>query len=326
MQRLKKVLKAIAIVIFLVVISMPLYLSYWRNANTIATFSDFYEPKNISFGEMYWKDGNIGSVKIPKTALFIKVFVNDINKPFYMQFDTGTPTTVFYGKTLATLQKKYKTLIPSYDVDSMPFVKNVTLSITKTVLTANKIAVLPKMGNSVIDTTFTIIGTIGFDSFVDRTLILNFKNNKIAITNQSIQEISPHPNIIKDASVNKFPLLIPAKLDSKKIRFFYDSGSSLFTILTSTNNLTQLKSSSKIDTLCCIQNWDKQLPVYRKKINSLVSIGTIDKTSNYVYSIEKMDIADYFPKWFLYGITGNKFFENQIVIIDNKHNLLSINN
>jgi len=326
MNYLKKILKLLIVVTIIIFSITSIYYNYWRRKNTIHTFKLLSHTEKINYTKMYWRDGSIGEISIKKTALFIKVKINNSNNNYYMQLDTGTPSTVFYGKALNQLgnQINIKTL---FKKDSTEYVANPIIQIGNASFSAKEIKILKNMGANKIDSLFTVIGTIGFDVLVDRTLILNFKKNKLAITNQSLKEIDPTINLIKNASVDRFPILIPAKLNQKKIRLFYDSGSSLFSVLTSYKNLSLLENNNnKIDTLCCIQNWDNQLQVYRKKLKHQLQIGNIKESTKNIYAIDKMQIVNYFPNWFIYGITGNKVFDNKIIIIDNKNNLLGIKN
>ena len=325
MKFIKKVFKILVIIILIAFSTSSIYYNYWRNKNTIPAFNMVSKNRKIDYSTIYWRDGNIGEISIKKTAFFIKVKVNNSNNNYYMQLDTGTPSTVFYEKTLNQLgnQINIKTL---FKKDSIEYVVNPIIQIGNTSFSAKKIKILKNMGANKMDSLFTVIGTIGFDILVDRTLILNFKKNKLAITNKSLKEIDSTINLIKNASVDRFPILIPAKLNQKKIRLFYDSGSSLFSVLTSYKNLSLLKNNNKIDTLCCVQNWDSQLQVYRKKLKHQIQIGNIKESTKNIYAIDKMQIVNYFPNWFIYGITGNKVFDNKIIIIDNKNNLLGIKN
>ena len=325
MNYLKKILKILIVIIIIVFSITSIYYNYWRSKNTVHTFKLLNHTEKINYTKMYWNDGNIGKISIKKTALFIEVKINNSDNNYYMQLDTGTPSTVFYGKALNQLgnQIKIKTVLKK---DSTQYVANPIIQIGNTSFSAKKIKILKNMGANKIDSLFTVIGTIGFDILVDRTLILNFKKNKLAITNKSLKKIDPTINLIKNASVDKFPILIPATLNQKKIRLFYDSGSSLFSVLTSYKNLSLLKNSNKIDTLCCVQNWENQLQVYRKELKHQIQIGNIKENTKKIYAIDKMKIVNYFPSWFIYGITGNKLFDNKIIIIDNKNNLLGIKN
>ncbi len=325
-----KILKKTLIILFLftmiLVTSTVIYYHYWRGSQTLNTFYDFSEPALIDYNPIYWKTGNIGDLEIEKTALFIQVKVNGLNQKFYMQLDTGTPETVFYGKIITQLTDKLPSLKPQHQMGSTYYLNKVLLHVGKTKLKAKQIRVLPSMGNAVLDTSFTVIGTLGFDVLVNRTLVLNFKKNKLAITSKDIDKINANAHLVKGASVSQFPILLPATINHRQVRLFYDSGSSMFSVLTSIRNLSKLKSDVTTDSLCCVNNWTRQLMVYRKTITSKIKIGTILANNKYVYGMDIMGKVDYLPDWFLYGITGNKLFDNKIIIIDNKNNQFGIIN
>ena len=325
MKFIKKIVLIIFIVAFIAFLGSAFYYNYWRSKNTKHTFRFLNNTAKLDYTTMYWKDGNIGEISVKKTALFVKVHLNGNAQDYFMQLDTGTPSTVFYGKVLAQLKKElvFNTF---YAKDSTPFVKNMELQIANSKFSADRIKILQQMGITKIDTSFIVIGTLGFDSFVDRTLVLDFKKDRLAITNKSLKAINYPIKLVKNASVSKFPVLIPAKINGEKVRFFYDSGSSMFSVLTSNKNLAKLQPNDKIDTLCCVQNWDKQFKVFRKKLRNKIEIENLKEETEFIYSIDKMNIVNYFPNWFMYGITGNTLFNDKLIIIDTKNNLFGISN
>lgn len=327
---IKKVLKIITYIVVILFISIvfggTIYYKHWRSSNTINSFTEFNEPEHIDYNDIYWRNDSLGKTLVEKTAFFLKVKIDEIEGDFYMQFDTGTPKTIFYGKTLSKVLKTNSVKQIIFTKDSTQFVKNVQIKIGKTIFSANSIQVKPNFGSNEIDTTFNVIGTIGFDAIVDRTLVLNFKSDKIAITKQTIDNLEFPITLITDASVDRFPLLIPAKIGEKKIRFFFDTGSSMFPILTSVEKLKDMKSESSIDTLCCVRNWNNLLPVYRRKINSKIDFNGIISENDNVYGINMsmMNILNYLPESFMFGMTDNKLFDNMILIVDNKNNKFGI--
>ena len=332
-MRNRKIIKVLKICVFLIVtlvivVSLGgiIYYNHWRSSNTIDTFSVFNEPKLIDYNEIYWRSDSLGKEKVEKTAFLLKVNIDNIEGDYYMQFDTGTSKTVFYGNTLSEVLKANPVKKIIFAKDSIQSVKNVKFTIGKTTLFAKSISVKPNFGSSKIDAEFNVIGTIGFDALINRTLVLNFKSDKIAITKKSIYELGFPTTIVKDASVDKFPLLIPAKIGDKKIRFFFDTGSSMFPILTSVDKLKELKSEASIDTLCCVRNWNNLFPVYRRKINSKINFNGVVSENDYVYGINMsmINILNYLPESFMYGMTGNKLFNNRIIVVDSKNNKFGI--
>ena len=324
MKKILKIsLKTLLILILIISISIPIYYNYWRNSKTINTFKVFSEPKEIVYSEIIWKSDSIQNMLVEKAFFFVPVKIEGIRENLYMQFDTGIPETCFYGITLNKLLESNTSMKTEYSKDSIQFLKNPVLNIGEMKFKADKIEML-KRGSEKIDSSFIIIGSIGLDAIVGRTLILDFKKNKIAITEKNINQLGKSFDFIANSSVDKFPLLIPAKIGEENTRLFFDSGSSMFSLLTSEKRLAKLQSKKKIEKLCCISSGGKDYEIYRKQISENIQIGNNIKKEEYVYGFFRLNFIDYIPSSIIYGITGNRMFDNEIIVIDNKKNILGI--
>lgn len=321
----KRILYSVIILILLTVIAIPVYISYWRNSSTVETFHTFKEPNKISFCDIRWTSDFLGKDKIDKIAFYVPVKIKGLKGNLFMQFDSGTQTTLFYGKTLKKVLESGNSIKTFYDIDSLHYIQNPIINIKDNQFHAKKIRIASSLGEEKIDSSFTVIGTIGFDVFVNKTLILDFKKDKLAITNKEADHLGYDLSYVKNASINKFPLIIPAKIGDKNTRLFYDTGSSMFSLITSNKRLINI-NENKADSLCCINNWGKQLPVYKKKLNTPIKIGDLEYNNQSIYGCEVLDIVDYVPSWYLFGITGNRLFNNKIVVIDTKNNKFGIEN
>lgn len=319
----KKTLKILLIVVLILAVAILSYYMYWRNSKTINTFTYFSEPTEIVYSDLIWKSDSIQDMLFDKAFLFVPIKIEGIEQQLYMQFDTGIPETNLYGITLNELLKGNKVLKASYTKDSIQFLNNPTLNMDGIQFKTDKLKMLAR-GTTEIDTSFIVIGSLGLDAIVGRTLLLDFKNNKIAITEKSINSFGKQLIEVEGASVNQFPLLIPAKIGQKSVRLFYDSGSSMFSLLTSEKRLAALQSESSIEKLCCIGSGGKDYEIFRKQINENIQIGNTIRKAEYVYGFFRLNVMDYLPQSFLYGITGNTMFDNQFLIIDMKNNVMAI--
>jgi hypothetical protein len=320
---LKTCFKILLILILIISISIPFYFNYWRNSKTLKTFNVFSEPTEITYSEIIWKNDSVANMLVEKAFFFVPVKIDGIKEKLYMQFDTGIPATFFHGITLNKLLENNKSIKTEYSKDSIQFFKNPILNIGKMKFKADKIEMLNR-GSEKIDSSFIIIGNIGLDAIVGRTLILDFKKNKIAITEKNINHLGKSFEFIENASVDKYPLLIPAKIGEENTRLFFDTGSSMFSLLTSEKQLSKLKSKKKLEKLCCLSSGGKEYEFYRKQIIENIQIGKNIKKEEFVYGFFKLNFIDYLPKSIIYGITGNKMFDNEIIVIDNKNNVLGI--
>jgi hypothetical protein len=103
----------------------------------------------------------------------------------------------------------------------------------------------------------------------------------------------------------------------------FDSGSSMFSLITSEENAYQISVNNVVDSLSA-NSWGDNITVYGKKITSEVKFGkTILQPSNVYYAKNEM-IAEFFKQQNIWGITGNAYFLNTIVIIDYKNSRFGI--
>lgn len=324
MKKLLRVaLYIFGILFLLIIIGVPISISYLRSSSTIETFLNFEESEDLSFSKMVWRSDSLGNEEIEKVAFFIPVKIEGITDTLYMQFDSGTQTTILYGKTFDALTENNQAIETYYDDDSLRFLKSPTLLLNKLEFEAEKLRIAKTLGNENYDPSFIIIGTIGFDIFVNRTLILDFKNDQLAISDRVTNDLNYNLSYVEDASIDRFPLLVPATVGDKSTNLFYDTGSSMFSLLTSNKRLAKI-DDNPADSLCCISSWGRQFPVYKKDLTTPIKIGSSSFDNQPIYSCEVLDMVDYAPSWYLYGITGNRLFDNKIVVIDTKNNLLGI--
>ncbi|HET8858531.1 hypothetical protein [Marivirga sp.] len=297
---------------------------YWRTKSTVSTFSNFTEPDSLSFSEIIWREGNFGNIKTEIGSFFVKVELNGVNDSFYMQFDTGAPQTVLYGRKLNKLKEKYPNLSPATNDSGKEYFKDAQLKIGDIILETDYLRILPEMGSAEIDSAFNIIGTIGFDAILDRKLILDFRNDKITITNQDVKDLNYSFDLVNGVSLKRFPILLPAQVDDENVNLFYDTGSSMFSLILPPNKLSNMDNSQTIDTLCCISAWGKSLEFYRRKLNSDIKIGKIIENQPDIYAASSMNPYSYFPNWVMMGVTGNQMFLNKVLLIDTKNNIFGI--
>ncbi len=314
-----------AVIITLIFAAWQTFNHYWRTNQTFDTFTTFTEPDSLSFTDIIWHESSFGSIHTAIGSFLVKVQLNGIDDSFYMQFDTGTPRTMLYGRTLKKLKEKYPSLKTGQSKNGNTYFSSVQLKIADVAYEADSLRILPNMGSNILDSSFNIIGTVGYDAIVGRKLILDFKNNHFAITNKSFEELGDFRHV-EGASVDRFPILLPAKVNDEEVQLWYDTGSSMFSLLLANNKLAALDNAGAIDTLCCTSAWGKSYEFYRREIEGSISIGDLNEQTPQVYASEVMNEVAYFPNWFMMGITGNHIFLDKIILVDTENNVFGISN
>jgi hypothetical protein len=306
------------VILVLTAIAIPIGINYLRDKSTLLTFDRFSESPALAFVRIRWDSTTVAGISFDKAAFFIPVKVKGIKKPVFMQFDSGSSSSLFYQKTLQAIGSELKTLFSQKD--STLYATDVDLEIGSAHLHANKMEIREDMGTTNLDTSFIVIGTIGYDAVRDRTLIMDFKHDQLAITQAQPDNLNKRINYIPGVSVNKFPFLIKAKIGDDEVTLGYDTGSSLFPLITSINKVANLDKQQKLDTLCCVSSWGVDHPIYRKKFHQPIQLGNTVFTDQYVYGTQQFSALDYVPGWLFYGGTGNSLFLNKIVYVDTRNN------
>lgn len=304
--------------------------SVLRNKMTSQTFKSISEKSaELKYSPIYWQKDTLGQKIIEKSVFLVPVKIKGIEEPLFMQFDLGANRSMLYENTLSAFCEKYPELKKdTVNKEDYIVFNNAEISISDNrSLFADRLYVKKDFGYSEIDTASIIIGSLGYDIIGDNILILDFKSDRYAISESVPVGLESKVNYIDSADLNKFPIILPFKYGKKKIRLFYDTGSSMFPILTGTNRLKKISKHRRVQEIDSISSWGKFIPVFtpleaKDKIGNLV-IGDVDLGKVDIYGIKKMNSLKFLGRY-LYGITGNVVFDDKILIINRKNDSFGI--
>lgn len=235
---MKKIIKIIVFLVVVLLALIPLLINpvfeWQRSKWSKENFTSYSEGEAIEFTDIIWKSDLVGQDTVEKVAFYVQSDLDGVNiDNLYFQFDTGSRSTLLYGNSIKAVESDEVQF--QYNVDST-YAYNVKFNIGNMFLESDSIRILKDYGMSNYDSTFTRIGTIGYDAIYGRTLIMDFKNDKIALTELDAHELKREVTYHDDVSIEKFPPFVNAQLDKKKIKLFYDTGSSMFPIVTNPKN------------------------------------------------------------------------------------------
>lgn len=306
--------------------------SVLRNKMTIQTFDSL--PGNnsdLTYSPIYWQKDTLGEMIIEKSSFLVPVKIRGIEEGLFMQLDLGIARTMLYGNTLSALCKKYPVLQKDHvNKGNYIVLNNARISVTDSILlSADRLFVKKDFGQSRLDTSIIIIGSFGYDIIGDNNLVLDFKSDRYAISENIPFEMESKASYIDKVDLNKFPIILPFRIGKKRVRLFYDTGSSMFPIVTGTNRLKKMSEHRKIKEAGSVSSWGKEIPVFRptetkSKIGNLV-IGNFDLGKPEVYGLKTMNKLRFLGRY-LYGITGNVIFNDKILIINRGKNRFGIIN
>lgn len=309
-------MKRIYIVLFSLIISS---LSYGQKLNWIP---------------FEWVSDSVSGKYFDKLAINIPVSIDGLPHKFKMQFDLGAVTTVIYGNSIAKYLDKYSGFNNKIDSTKSfiingqknPMFKNIGLRLGNVSFGERNIGYFKDYGepiptDSIYTSTEKHIGTIAPDLFKDKYLIIDYPNKRICVTKNLPRKLAKVD--FQACSITSGRVTIPLTINGKVENLMFDSGSSMFSLITSEENANQISVNNIIDSLSA-NSWGDNMTAYGKKITSEVKFGkTILQPSN-VYYVKNEMIAEFFKQQNIWGITGNAYFLNKIVIIDYKNSRFGI--
>jgi hypothetical protein len=273
-----------------------------------------------------WQGDSVAGRFFDKLAITIPVTLDSLPHKFNMQLDLGATTTVIYGNSIAPYLDKYNDLKSKTDTTLTFWIqsqknfkfKNVALKLGSVSFGNIDIGLFKNFGDSIsTDSANTIsekhIGTIAPDIFQNKVLIIDYPNKRICVTDQLPKQFAAanfQPYKIKNGRIK-----IPFTINNKQEDLLFDTGSSLFSLMTTEQRAKQI-AGEKITDSIKISSWGEFYMVYGKQVNSVIKFGGKQLNPATVFYDKLSNSDTFYEEEKIWGITGNAYFLNNIVIID----------
>lgn len=276
-----------------IVLSILLTLSVALNAQTI---------------HFKWEKDSIGNKLIENIAMSVPFTIKNKTYPFH--FDLGANYTLIYDKCFENAEfMKAKKIDPTSEAagHKMFFIENQNFKINEYAVKNYKLQGILNFDQG------EVCGVVGADIFQNKYLVIDFPNKKITVIDKLDQMSKSRADFVNIEIKNHKPIL-PLKIGGKEYRFQYDSGASIFPIISYKQNFADLISQSKFKEELNIRNFNNPLVVKAVETDKEIQIGNKNfRTNEFWYTDE-----DYFSlkQDGIDGIIGNVFFMDKIIIID----------
>lgn len=276
----------------------------------------FYFDQKFSPEENYLMVKNeSGKVRVKwlgenKNVMLLPVHFQNDSTTYFMQFDTGSPNTLFYENSLAIFKNKNQI--------------KTKFTVGSTEVSSDRFKIISMAGSKNKDS-ITIIGTIGSDILDQNKTFINFKENYI-VFNLS-KEPQSFNNSKMDFKFKKRKIIITGILNEKKEKFLYDSGTSAYELLTHKEVWENLKLPNSKPVVEKAQSWERILTSYTSKSNQIIKFKNKDFLLSEVTYVEGISQSQYMLMKLsgMTGMLGNKIFLNNSLFIDCKEEKISIN-
>lgn len=249
-----------------------------------------------------------------KNVLLLPITFPADTTTYYLQFDTGSPCTVFYSNSIKAIRQ----------VSVHNGRAKTSFCIGKTKITSATFQVLD-FGNSIgKDDAVKIIGTAGADILDQRKTVLNFRENYIALNLSKVPE--QFEGRLFDFAFRKRKIIINGLLKGKEEQFLFDSGTSAFELLTSKEVWEQLRLKDAKVNVEESASWGNVLTSYTASCRQHIDFNGKDIHLNDVTYVEGFSQVQYSMMKFsgMTGMLGNKLFLNSCLYIDCNENKMGI--
>lgn len=245
-----------------------------------------------------------------KNVMLLPVHFQNDSTTYFMQFDTGSPNTIFYQNSLAIFKNK-KQIKTQFTVGN-------------TEVSSDRFKIISISKNNDKDS-IKIIGTIGSDLLDQKKTIINFKENYVVFN--ILKEPKSFSSSKLDFKFKKRKIIISGILNGKEEEFLYDSGTSAYELLTNKNAWQKLKLPNSKPVVEKAQSWERILTSYTAKSNQTIKFKNKELILSEVTYVEGISQSQYMLMKFsgMTGMLGNKIFLKNSLYIDCKEEKISIN-
>lgn len=277
-----------------------------------------------------WQGDTISGKYIEKAYIYVPVKIDELPVDFTMQLDLGTKETQFYGNPIKPYLEKYPSLTNKLDsIDKLKNIifRNVNLQMGDVNFLFDiwhHIGFGEEIPQDTLQSKKSIhIGTIAPDLFQNKNLIIDYKLKQLAVSDVLPAEYQNLPAVefeLKDGII-----IFPFQINGLEQKVMFDTGPSPFPLATSKERALEIAHSNIVDSLSGPFWWGQDITFYGLKVNSPLKFAGKELEKSIVYyDKEGLWEKHVFTPLHIWGLTGNIYFLNNIIIIDYKNKRLRI--
>ncbi|RYY49578.1 MAG: hypothetical protein EOO06_06660 [Chitinophagaceae bacterium] len=277
---------------------------------------------NISFR---WLGDTVHSKWEPYTAILLPVKLRNCPKTFYLQFDLGHPSTILYKNKMKAIAARYPKAVKLGDSASL---HHFAFRLGNANLVATEISVQQ------FDTTginwsnqhsMEIIGTAGADLIDGNAVAIDYPARKIRIAPSFTEKITQGISFSKFIYARR-SVLFPAQVNGKQTMLYFDTGSSMYELLTDKKTAEQMAVPGAPVQSSQVRSWDKFITARTIEVNATISLAGQSIPIHAATYMEGMSSAQMegMVKMGIGGMTGNKLFLQYRLLLDTRNSKFAL--
>ena len=272
----------------------------------------------LNWTRFEWVQDSLDGRQYDRAYMYLPARIQGIPHDFTFQLDLGYPETVVYENSI----KPYLELYPQNLDTTLQdiYLDKSSLFLDKDRFTDIRINYLKDYGafislDSVQSSSPKHIGTIGVNLFQDSILIIDYPNQCLTVTSQIPSYLASQANFIDITLDESGLILLPMSIQNRQQDILFDTGSSMFHLITAPRHWTAATSQQIVDSVL-VTTWGHEYYIHGAVIDN-VKLGNQLLPSAVCYSNEYL--ADFMEEKGIWGIAGNAYFFDSMIIIDFKN-------
>ena len=253
----------------------------------------------------------------PHAALLLPVRLPGCPRTCYVQFDTGAPYSLLYGKPLAALRQAYPAAqLPMPRQDT---VHSFSLALGSGKVHARRLLVRP-YGQAQLPADSTapfIIGTLGTDALAGQVLVLDYPHQRFSLYARLPDSLVRRAQFTPLSFASR-RVLLRMSLQGQEQQFLFDSGSSAFSLLTNQGTWQKMAMPAATPHISGVNSWGRRLLAHTVACGEELQVGALRVPLRTVTYLEGTSFWQQALMRFsgMTGMLGNEPFHRHTIIID----------
>ncbi|GAB3195876.1 hypothetical protein ABID22_001644 [Pontibacter aydingkolensis] len=281
-----------------------------------------------------WEGSTLGNRYFDKAFMNVPFQIDSIPHRFKVQFDLGATNSMLYGNAIAPYLHAYPELATKLDTVNKPFriqsrqngsFKDVEVHLEKTTFRLKHLMYFEGFGvkltsDSVSSPTIKHVGTLGASFFKNKVLVIDYPNHRLLVLDSLDSETEKRFDF-SECRIDKGRVKLPFTIGAKTYWVMFDTGSSIFPLVTNKKYFKKLADGSVTDTLT-VSSWGKSFPALGRKPKEPIRLGSTVLTQSKVYLMPNFN--RFFKEERIIGLTGNALFLESVIAVDFKNGKFGI--
>ncbi len=269
----------------------------------------------------HWQGDSVHAQWEPHAAMLIPVKLKGCPRQLYMQFDLGAPASIVYQNKLNAIREKY----PQAGADSLQTIFHFTAG--NTPVSAHSIPFMQFDSSSINwnTTAKVIIGTIGADFIDGHVAVIDYPKRRItiaeAVPKKTVRQIRMETFVYMGRRI-----LLPSTILGQQKLLFFDTGSSMYSLLTDKATCEQLAIPGTPVLQSKSWSWNKWLMANTMATSDSIEIASLKipiRNATYMEGTDPAQAAQ-MRRMGIGGMTGNKLFLPYKLVLDTKNKMFGL--